>query len=1012
MMQDPSLRLRHIGRATLPLAFAVCSALAQFSTVAQPQVTPSMGKQFWLGFLQGYQGGDVAYLEVFVSSYTSTTGTISMPLLGFEQSFTVTANEVTTITFPSVGIAMHQGSEFVDEKGILIETEDTVAVVAINFEQYTADATVVYPTNALGTEYRISTYRGTITGLPSEFLIVATEDDTEVEITTPCNTEGGQQSGIPWTVQLDRGESYQVKAVGVQDLTGATVVGTENSGSCRPFAVFSGVACVNVGACSACDHIYEQNLPTSVWGTSYFTAPFRGLIEYVYRVVANEDGTLVSANGGPPVALDAGEFFEATVEEGVHFTGNLPFAVAQFMVMNCQTGQGDPALLLVNSEDQRIPDITFSTVESTVIQNHSVSIVVPNTSVAGVFLDGAALPAADFTPYADGSPYSYGEFAINEGSHTLQCAEGISAYVYGLGSAETYAYSVGSFNPVPPPDIENVTCVDSLGQLIALASPASLFDPYWTTQDAPEDTLAEGLTYTFNITENNVYVVTGNSNLSGCQESFYFSVELREPPDFVMEVNGTTTGELAVCANVPVGLNANLVSPGVWTYAWEPADLVAAPQSATTLAYPVEDTWFSVTVASLSGLCAFEEDSVLVRVLPSDLLGVAAMAEPERACSGTNTQLQVQVLQALRQDPLDTQPNSMWSAVEGGIISDVCGSFVGQALYFDGAGERYATTVPLNMSGGGRLRFALKIAGAVAPCDNAEVGEDVVVEYSVNGGADWLLMATYSEAAYPAITILELELPAGAQTPATAFRWRQLANSGAGQDNWVLDQVAIGVYDLQGFQYAWTPGALVSDSTAAEPTAVLANDAQYTLTVRDGSCTASALVELTIDPTPIFDLGPDQFICLPDTGFFALQDSLGQFLWHTGSTDTSFLAFVTDTVRLTVTDGPCSATDAVVVTVEQCELEIVMPNVFTPNGDENNGVFVPVLLKGVRDLEFTVYNRWGNEVWRTTNKELAWQGKDAGGSSVSEGTYYWVLNYNTLLTNEAGSRRGVVDLLR
>jgi hypothetical protein len=55
---------------------------------------------------------------------------------------------------------MHQGSEVIDNKSILIMTADTVAVFGINFEAYTADAQVVYPTQSIGTEYRIFSYQG------------------------------------------------------------------------------------------------------------------------------------------------------------------------------------------------------------------------------------------------------------------------------------------------------------------------------------------------------------------------------------------------------------------------------------------------------------------------------------------------------------------------------------------------------------------------------------------------------------------------------------------------------------------------------------------------------------------------------------------------------------------------------------------------------------------------------------------------------------------------------------
>jgi len=95
---------------------------------AQQGVIPTMGKEFWVGFMENYTGGGNAHIDLFISSYVNTTGTVRMPLMGFQQNFVVTANVVTTITLP---IAMiHTGSEVVDSKSFLVETADTVAVYA------------------------------------------------------------------------------------------------------------------------------------------------------------------------------------------------------------------------------------------------------------------------------------------------------------------------------------------------------------------------------------------------------------------------------------------------------------------------------------------------------------------------------------------------------------------------------------------------------------------------------------------------------------------------------------------------------------------------------------------------------------------------------------------------------------------------------------------------------------------------------------------------------------------
>lgn len=65
-----------------------------------------------------------------------------------------------------------------------------------------------------------------------------------------------------------------------------------------------------------------------------------------------------------------------------------------------------------------------------------------------------------------------------------------------------------------------------------------------------------------------------------------------------------------------------------------------------------------------------------------------------------------------------------------------------------------------------------------------------------------------------------------------------------------------------------------------------------------------------------------------------------------------------------------------------------MPNVFSPNGDGVNDVFIPVgLFPG--DSRLTIFNRWGQEVFVTTKVTSGWNGKIEG-ALAPEGTYYWV----------------------
>lgn len=66
---------------------------------------------------------------------------------------------------------------------------------------------------------------------------------------------------------------------------------------------------------------------------------------------------------------------------------------------------------------------------------------------------------------------------------------------------------------------------------------------------------------------------------------------------------------------------------------------------------------------------------------------------------------------------------------------------------------------------------------------------------------------------------------------------------------------------------------------------------------------------------------------------------------------------------------------------------IAIPNIFTPNGDGKNDLFVIGNLQFYPGSQLLIFNRWGNEVYRGNNYLNNWDG-----SGLTEGTYYYILN--------------------
>lgn len=903
-------------------------ALTCAKPVLSQGVIPTMGTEFWVGFMENYDSQSSPHIDLFISSYQNTSGTVTMPLQGYSQSFTVTANTVTTVTLPLTGI--NTGSETVGTKSFLVQTDDTVAVYALNFDVATADAAAIFPTKTLGIDYRVHCYKG-LSGntLPSEFLIVATEDGTEVEITPATGTQGGQPAGVPFMVSLEAGETYQVKAgTGAGDLSGSTIRGTGVSGTCRPFAVFSGSQCTNIPVgCSACDHIYEQNLPVPGWGKRYFTVPWTGPTSYTYRVMANTSGTVYSIDGVVQPTLNAGQYDEFNSATGAKVIESAsPISVAQYIQgQDCSGGVGDPALLILNAEEQRISNVSFATVVSTNITSQYVAVVVGTSSSGQVVLDGAVMPASAFTAYTAYPSYSYATFPLTQGSHSISCPTGLSGYVYGVGSNyETYAYSAGSFSFEPVLPVDSVFCgVDSTGNL-TLQAPNDVYSPWWSVYTAPEDTLYEGSTYTFTPVGSNVFVVTGTELLSGCPQEHLYSVEVAAPPVLTLTASSTV-----VCAYEEVQLNVVPSPAGVYLYNWWPDASLSDGSLPNPVASPAQSGWFFVSVSSLSG-CSVGVDSIYIAVTPGNVLRYDAMVSDAQVCLGDTVQLHVEVFQNLVADTLDTTPNAaMWGTITGGAISNACGSMGGNALYFNGAAPlRQAQTVDLDVSAGGLVRFSIKLADGAAPCDNIDPGENILVQFSTNGGGAWTTFLTCYEYQYATWSQVELVIPAAAQTAATRFRWAQPVFSGAGEDNWSLDNVAIAVENTAGVDFSWAPATSMADPTADSTLAWPQQTGWYQVFSTDlgTGCSYADSVLITVGQEFTLAMTPDTSICdiagiqleaVPSSG-----TSVG-FLWSPNTAISSIYSATptvtptgttTYTVLATSAEG-CEATGDVVITV-------------------------------------------------------------------------------------------------
>jgi gliding motility-associated-like protein len=229
-----------------------------------------------------------------------------------------------------------------------------------------------------------------------------------------------------------------------------------------------------------------------------------------------------------------------------------------------------------------------------------------------------------------------------------------------------------------------------------------------------------------------------------------------------------------------------------------------------------------------------------------------------------------------------------------------------------------------------------------------------------------------------------------------------------------------------GGNYVWTtPNGTIINSGQGTDTINVSWGNQtgvvYVVDTTNGSACASLPDSCVITPMPAPVAGFDtvSFGNFNTTYQFADSSTGGtSWFWDFGDGSTSTLqnpshqynGAGTYTVMQVVTSAS-GCIDTIFITVVVGE-GILIPNVFTPDGDGINDEFwIPS--SGFESFEIEIYNRWGTKIWEASAGEIRWDGHSTSGQMMSDGTYYFILN--AMLKSQSGpkdySTKGYVTLL-
>lgn len=307
------------------------------------------------------------------------------------------------------------------------------------------------------------------------------------------------------------------------------------------------------------------------------------------------------------------------------------------------------------------------------------------------------------------------------------------------------------------------------------------------------------------------------------------------------------------------------------------------------------------------------------------------------------------------------------------------------------------TVIPLVATSGGNasscggdpVNIAVSASGGTTPYSFTWSNGAISAAQTVNPNATTTYSVTVSDAdgctSQATVTVDVTPYPTLSVSPADSICYQsstQLTASGA-------------------TTYSWSPSTGLSDPNIANPVASPLNTTTYVLTAANGSCTATDSVTITVTPEIIPAFTPDTLQGFtPLTVNFNNSTSGAQsYLWQFGDDSTStdqnpthtYTEAGSYTVLLTATNIlGCTDTLSFSYIIVDAYSSLLIPNVFTPNGDSFNDTFHFEEI-GIVDISCQILNRWGKEIYSWNQLEGSWDGKSSDGTALPEGPYIYVV---------------------
>ncbi|MBE7172445.1 MAG: gliding motility-associated C-terminal domain-containing protein [Williamsia sp.] len=192
-------------------------------------------------------------------------------------------------------------------------------------------------------------------------------------------------------------------------------------------------------------------------------------------------------------------------------------------------------------------------------------------------------------------------------------------------------------------------------------------------------------------------------------------------------------------------------------------------------------------------------------------------------------------------------------------------------------------------------------------------------------------------------------------------------------------------YASGGTSYAWQPASSFNRSTSASPRALIKASQNITVLILDSVCKRDTVITLPVSLLPKAQIAITKSNDISCINASAVLTATGGTT-YTWSPDLHIIHRTNESITVnpqqTITYyvqsrnlSGCVGQDSVKISfLKEGDQKLSVPNAFTPNGDGVNDVFRPVFSGPASKYNFTVYNRWGQLLFKSSTVQAGWDG--------------------------------------